>query len=356
MHLNGCGFLLVDASMHTCATSCESICQGREPRALLRPKRRLAIIVAGLKNRFYPLPLLRHVVGPAAKAGWEVDLFVSLCTHSSPRFNHSEFGAYWYKPTPNPRFTNYTTSEFQRYFAGHARYWGAHRTSLFLRDRDHVVGSPPKKRRFTGISHERVMRSALRLWSTEVVWRWMQEHGFKGYDVVMVVREDVYFVDDVDPSRFTEPNTFFARGFHQYCRVDPIHSHLVDDRVLVFGRAAAPAMLNLLTEWYTHPSPRLDSLGAPEVFFGRLAKEKGLAVSLVPGDWLPFFAALHMRVHKTSLPMLCFRDGTTAHLVHPQGPCVSSEQYLKISSEEPDALQYVSGVKLIPFCEEFPLL
>jgi len=320
--------------MHTCATSCESICQGREPRALLRPKMRLAVIVAGLKNRFYPLPLLRHVVGPAAKAGWEVDLFVSLCAHSSSRFNHSDFGAYWYKPTPNPRFTNYTTSEFQRYFAGHARYWGAHQTSLFLRDRDHVVGSPPKKRRFTGISHERMMRFALRLWSIEVVWKWMQKHGFKGYDVVMVVREDVYFVDDVDPSRFIEPNTFFAVGLHQYCRVDPTLAHLVDDRVLVFGHAAAPAMLNLLTEWYTHPSPRLDNLGAPaEIFFGRLAV-----------------------VHRHKLPVLCLRGGTVAHLLHPQGPCLSPEQYLKISSEEPDALQYVSGTKLIPFCEEFPLL
>ena len=48
----------------------------------LRGGSRRAVMIVGLKNRFFPLPTFRHVVAPAVAAGYEVDYYATPITNS----------------------------------------------------------------------------------------------------------------------------------------------------------------------------------------------------------------------------------------------------------------------------------
>merc|ERR1712050_752813 len=168
-------------------------------------------------------------------------------------------------------------------------------------------------------SRERALRVALRFKSTEILWNWMLDNGHRGYDVVVVIREDVYFVKDVDLSRFSDPSVVYATGVNQWCKVDPALAGMTSDRVIVFGGRAANALMRWHSELYSNPDPRLTGLGSPETFFQTLASVKGLVWSIVPADWLPHFVATHMEIRRGMEGVLCFRGMRSKDLDFPAG-------------------------------------
>ena len=93
------------------------VCTLPRAHAPLRPRPRLAVMVVGLIDRFYPHGVLRHVVAPAARDGFDVDYCVIMVLNSIANFRGNEdnasstrppswirstFNAGWLHPTVNP--------------------------------------------------------------------------------------------------------------------------------------------------------------------------------------------------------------------------------------------------------------
>merc|ERR1712096_175588 len=109
-------------SHSTCALQYPRIAQPVEELASQQQglhRKRIAVLVVGLKSRFYPLPTLKHVVAPAAADGYDVDYFAMLSSTSSHLVNHTDWEAYWYRPVPHPRIANLSFSGLESYLIRH---------------------------------------------------------------------------------------------------------------------------------------------------------------------------------------------------------------------------------------------
>eukprot|EP00445_Apocalathium_hangoei_P071454 CAMPEP_0204165158 /NCGR_PEP_ID=MMETSP0361-20130328/37884_1 /ASSEMBLY_ACC=CAM_ASM_000343 /TAXON_ID=268821 /ORGANISM="Scrippsiella Hangoei, Strain SHTV-5" /LENGTH=376 /DNA_ID=CAMNT_0051122121 /DNA_START=145 /DNA_END=1273 /DNA_ORIENTATION=+ len=109
----------------TAQPSASAAPRGPEAR---RPK--VAVLVSGVRERFYGLPTLQHVVAPAAAAGYDVDYYAALNWEPSHMLEHSPWSQSWLRPVSNPAVVNLSVGALREQLARHARHYGARRTHL----------------------------------------------------------------------------------------------------------------------------------------------------------------------------------------------------------------------------------
>merc|ERR1711971_1178212 len=155
----------------------------------------------------------------------------------------------------------------------------------------------PSWRRFFGRQmkgHLAFINALLRFKKIEMLWNRTQDHmsanGESPYSHYLLTRDDIYWIDDVDMSLFTDPLTVYSTPFNE-CRSN--NGARASDHALVLGREAASRFFPLYSEYYHNPSKHLDAAGSVEEFLQVLAKLKGLTWELVAKDQLPSFLAVH---------------------------------------------------------------
>merc|ERR1740121_2364528 len=128
-------------------------------------------------------------------------------------------------------------------------------------------------------SRERSMRVVHRFLDIELLWNWTQDRGFRGYDMYFLLREDLYFVDDVNMNRFPDPGSVYSSVFGTLCSMadaGAVNAGICNDRAVVFGGDIAGSLMNFYTEFIHNPNPRFNNLDSPEDFMQRVAQAKGV--------------------------------------------------------------------------------
>lgn len=319
-----------------CQEELQTVCTMRPSTA---PKsKRLAVLVAGLTERFYPISTLRHVVRPAARAGYEVDYY-ALLTGSFPE---GGFSAYWYKPVRNPWIANLSKADLETFMVREGRRYGARRVAVFHQPNvalDEIPKDPswPRLFRHKKRDHERLIRNLLWLQALETVYNWSAASEIRGsYNHIILVRNDLHWVDDLHMVHFSDPWTVYSRNVGALCQrsENPMHP---DDRALVLGGHVAGTILRAYTAYFHDLSPELDPASSNEDFLITLAGLRDVKWQLVRKDWFPFFAALHMTQADWPEARKCLRGISRYTLEHPTSECVHPSQVI------------------LPFCEDFPL-
>lgn len=291
-------------------------------------RKRAAILVVGVKDRFYPLPGLKHVVAPAVRAGYQVDYFVLLISNLA----RSAFSKDWLRPIPvaNPSVANLTGRSLQDYVAKYAKHFGAHRAHVYLLESDVRADPFPEhwSRWFGRSSGASTMffNELMRLKKIEMLWNYTAQSQADGeYSRVLVTRDDAFWIDDVHLDHFSDPWTVYSTDFAGLCCKPATTPDLLvpSDRVFVMHGRVAARFLALYTEYYRNPSPALDEVNSVEHFQLTLARSMGFRWEIVRQDWFPFFLAMHTKGrHPARPPSLCLRQATTRILSHPTGPCI----------------------------------
>jgi len=291
-------------------------------------RKRAAILVVGVKERFYPLPGLKHVVAPAVRAGYQVDYFVLLISNLA----RSAFSKDWLQPTPvaNPGIANLTARGLQDYVAKHARHFGAHQAHIYHLESDVSADPFPENwsRWFGRGSGASTMffNELMRLKKIEMLWNYTARHQADDeYSRVLVTRDDAFWVDDVHLDPFADPWTVYSTDFAGLCCKPATTPDLLvpSDRVFVMHGRVAAKFLTLYSEYYRNPRSELDIVNSVEHFQLTLARIMGFRWEIVRQDWFPFFLAMHTRGrHRTKEPFLCFRQASNRILNRPTGPCI----------------------------------
>lgn len=291
-------------------------------------RKRAAILVVGVKDRFYPLPGLKHVVAPAVRAGYQVDYFVLLISN----LVRSAFSKDWLRPIPvaNPGMANLTGRSMQDYVAKYARHFGAHRAHVYLLESDVFADPLPAGwRRWFGRgsgSSTMFFNELMRLKKIEMLWNFTAQYQVDGeYSRVLVTRDDAFWVDDVHLDHFADPWTVYSTDFAGLCCKPATTPDLLvpSDRVFVMHGHVAARFLMLYTEYYRNPRLELDEVNSVEHFQLTLARILGFRWEIVRQDWFPFFLAMHTKgQHSVEKSFLCFRQASKRILARPTGPCI----------------------------------
>jgi len=318
--------------------------------------------MVGVKERFYPMPTLQHVVAPAVRAGHKVDFFALISLQHQGKDN---FRQHWYKPVPNPEYMNFTASQLEEYLVRHARYHGASRVGIFSLQNNVDVDPLPQhiftNKRYVGERHglqeenDNIFTTSTTFWlflrrlkKTEMLWNWtMASPMDQRYDHVVLVQSDVYWVRDLDIANFPERHVVYSRHFGALCRghfwndtdtlSDPKKSRHVGDNALVFGGEIAGQMMTQYSAFFRiRKSPLLDAATSSEDFTYRVARLRRVRWEIAPKDQLAYFKALHMQQPKRKA-FLCFRGITSQDIAKPTSECV-----------EPRLIHF-------PLCDEFEL-
>lgn len=338
------GLPVVEPGLHrakdVCLEEVRSLCTLRNSQAASTAKR-IAVLVAGLWERFYPTSMLRHVVMPAAKAGYEVDMYVLLCG-SFPEGPH---GAYWYRPVPDPWIRNLTVLDVEEYLILQGQRYGARRVGLFYQPNimlDELPRDPSWTRwyRHGERNHNSLIRNLLWLQAMETVWNWTLGSTSRSDDAdyghYVLVRGDLHWVDDLDMAHFPDQWTAYFRGCGALCKSPP-NPGVPDDRAFVLGGQIAGQILRAYTAYFHNRNAKLDPVDGNEEFIVVLAQILGVRWELVRKDWLPFFAALHTQQPGWKEPLKCLRGIRTWDLENPSSECVHPKRIR------------------LPLCEDFPL-
>jgi len=332
----------------------QTVCEPEAPRMLAgdgagkvtanAPRRRLALLNVGMSTRFYPLSTIKHVIGPAAQADYEIDYFAFLCRLP---MTQGAFRISWFDPTENFDMRNLTDLELQAYIVRHARRYGVHRFrfsmpwDLTLDDRPR--GRPWRRRpwRERGRNDTTFTRNLLWLKSMELAWNEsVALEGPAKYDLVVLIRSDVFWVDDIALGGFRDPTAIYSRGLgSSYCQHEG--SELPDDRVMVFGGRAAEVVLpRLWSDYYHNLSPELDSppiLGTEDWIIS-VARHYGIKWEFASPSFIhfPFYVALHVTKWRGPIrkPMFCLRGGTQDKLMHPRVPCINPSKVQHMFCED----------------------
>lgn len=313
------------APLEACSGSFPGVCSVQSLRAgggkILGSRPRIAVLVVGLKDRFYPETTLRHVVAPAVKDGYDVDYYVLLALHTSREKWHST----WLFPSPNPAFRNLTSVALQEYIAKRAGLHNASNVIVYLLRRDVTTSEVPfdlSWRRWLGRSSridKGLLLSLSRLKKIELLWNRTSSAGVR-YEHTILVRDDAYWVDDLHMSHFQDSHAIYARPRGRMCAASetPWMPH---DGVFVVGGQVAGLFLRVYSEYLLNPSPELDTVKV-EGFFRMLAKLKGIQFHIVRHSWLPFLLANHMWLPEWKRPVFCLRELNRSDLAEPTTDCV----------------------------------
>lgn len=315
--------------------------------------KRLAVLVVGMVPRFYPMTTLKHVVAPAAKAGYVVDYYALLAWAPPPDQQHRG-DAVWQRsgrlhPVPNPAIANLTLPELHAYIARRAQHAGARSAKAWLVDEsvpsewlpEHSqVGRCVRRMdvwRGTCATDSKIFNVLARFRKIEMLWNRtvaslpIDFAGTPGayYDQVLLTRDDAHWVDDVDLGHFSNPLAVYAPVGGGLCG-EPL-PYKSNDFVQVMGGQAADLFLQPHTTFYTYgPNDLLDNAASAELFLEAVALVHGLQFIKVRQDWLPLYLGLHTRyfsdVSGEELPLFfCLRVGsmpTPFDVREPLGPCV----------------------------------
>eukprot|EP00927_Polykrikos_kofoidii_P043580 TRINITY_DN37655_c0_g1_i1.p1 TRINITY_DN37655_c0_g1~~TRINITY_DN37655_c0_g1_i1.p1 ORF type:complete len:373 (+),score=25.91 TRINITY_DN37655_c0_g1_i1:100-1218(+) len=361
--LFACFFRYTNAGIgrgHLCErywTSCEigSQSRGRNQRNgqfsssfVAAARKRVLILIAGQRSRFYPLWTFQRIVKPAVQAGYEVDYHAMISWDVSAAVGGNAFNAYWYRPVENPVFGNSSFEDLESYVLRQAHHHGARRVSLTIQRQDAEIDmlpaeGPSWQRQWLGSAKDSstFVRDLHRLKQIEMLWNdTVTKFGVSAedYDHVILTRDDSFWADDVHLVQFPDPWTIYSRRFGILCEATDPASWGPDDKALIIGGRVAGEFLTMYTTYYHNLDQRLDRMDSLEHFFWLVAHVKGIKWEMVRKDWLPYFTAQHMTQETWTEPRLCLRGINNERLQRPTDICI-----------HPALIPY-------PFCEDFQLL
>lgn len=308
------------AAMTGCTeVSCTCVLRREGPRA-----KRIAVMVVGVRQRYYPLTTLRHVVAPAAKQGYDVD-YLAMLSWSPPLQQRQVWSKTYLRPSRNPMFANSTKLAMQDYLVRRARRYGARQVQVHLMDPGVSWDPlPANLSRLLGRdtrTHPAFLNYLLRLKKVEMLWnrsRAALDPG-EAYTHVILVRDDVHWVDDINLADFPDPGTVYSQPLGFLCQRPHLPSH-PSEHVFVMGALAAERLLRPYTEFYDNPSPALDTVDSTEQFWYVLAALLGVKWQFVKRNRLPYFLSQHMLVGNETV--FCIRGTSRAELARPTASCV----------------------------------
>ena len=248
-------------------------CSFRRPRHMHgRQRGRLAVLVTGLKDRYYPLSVFKHVVEPATRAGLQVDYYALLDWAKTTMVHHltndpdslfnpvkSGGGAGEdVRSIANPQMANASMRQVLSLVSRYGRKYGA--GNLFLRFMDPGLREDVARmgcNRYIGEGTAQTFnyrRTRLTYKNVQVLWQvvqafLLQEGTNSTYTHVLWQREDMYWVADLDLSNFQDP-----KGVHAYTMLDakcePFRASAApdtefSDKTLLMGGEAAASFLKL---------------------------------------------------------------------------------------------------------------
>lgn len=305
---------------------------GHGPRVV----RRLLVLVVGLVERFYPLSTLRHIVAPAAKAGYQVDYYVALSRGNPAPL---QYRAKWYAPVPNPFFENYSANEIEEYVVAEAKSAGARRVGVVIKTSERLEPLPMRiflKRRWMGEKvawdaqgvhiHPNLGLALMRFRKLEELWNWTAGHRQQAeYDHVVWTRSDAWWYEDLDIRKFPDPMGVYGRSRGYPCKQEPGDPAIGDHSYVVGGRVAQ-RFLTPLSAYMWNPSRRLqEGVGSIETFLERTAELAGARVVLVPMGAIPMLHMMHRNVDPFSAakgsPVVCIRGVGERDVLSPNCDC-----------------------------------
>ena len=310
---------------------------------------RLAVLVTGIKNRYYPRSAFKHVVAPAAREGYEVDYFALLDWKSAittDRISGQAVGVFnplhadnkrEARSLPNPQFANASVRQGLSLLSRLARASGA--SSLYLQFLDPgLQEDPPRKgcNRYLGQGSAEVMnyrRTRLTYKNVEVLWNITLERlkrkGLAAYNHVLWQREDAHWVSDLHLDLFQDPWTVSGFSMSGACEAAPSippEGH-ISDKVFLAGEVAAGSFFNLYDLVNCgNPNPELSRVRHPEHFIVEATRTLGLKFQVVPWSLLPVIIARHVQIYgySKSEAAFCLKFSRFS-LFRPSGPCVSAD-------------------------------
>jgi len=296
--------------------------------ALAEPRQEaLAVLVVGVRERFYFLPTLRHVVAPAARAGLRVDYFVSLNWEASHMTTSSHWSKSWLNAMPNPEVTNLTVEALRDRLVRHARHFGARSMQMIV-----LESFPPRllkfngtRRRFFGCrsaEHPNVVNALKRYWQTESLWNLTKSNPAVTYDRVLLTRDDIFWVDDFHIEQFPDTWKVYSTDAAGICD-KPLG--IPNDRAIVIGGHVADSFFSMYSDYFHNRDRGLDKAKCGEQFLFALAQSRGVSWKIVPPNWFPFSIAMHTVDSKEEEPgktTMCLRHPSKGRLQAPRSPCV----------------------------------
>eukprot|EP00929_Paragymnodinium_shiwhaense_P091054 TRINITY_DN51101_c0_g1_i1.p1 TRINITY_DN51101_c0_g1~~TRINITY_DN51101_c0_g1_i1.p1 ORF type:complete len:596 (+),score=97.79 TRINITY_DN51101_c0_g1_i1:84-1871(+) len=295
--------------------------------------KKLAVLVVGIRERFYPESTLQRVVAPAAAAGYEVDYWALLGWRPHPRArSKSRWSVGSLKTVANPMFANASKEDLLDYVVRRAKKAGAQRATLKMLDPD-TDWDPLDadwKRYFGRQSrgHTSFYNALVRLKKVEMLWNMTRdislEQASEPYSHVLLTRDDIFWVDDLRLEFFPDPWAIYSQAMGYLCAKYPADTELPGDHAIVLGGRAAESYLNVYTEFYNNPNAALTSVASVEDFLYQLASLKGLHWRIVRRDWLPHFLAMHQPTPERpeGPPVFCLRGLKRRRLHDPTDECV----------------------------------
>ena len=227
---------------------------------------RLAILITGIKDRYYPRSVFKHVVAPAARAGCQVDYYALLDWEKTimvDRLTSEAVGLFNPIKTgtgedggsvPNPQVVNASMHQVLSLVARYARQYGV--AHLFLRFlRPGLKEDPPRIgcRRYLGQGSANVLnyrRTRLTFKNVQLLWEVVQgrlQRESQGarparYTHVLWQREDMHWTADLNLAHFTDPGSVYGYAMVRRCEPVPVgaarNGNFADKTLLVGGVAA----------------------------------------------------------------------------------------------------------------------
>jgi len=321
-----------------CTAQLSVMCDLRQESETVKPQQSLAVLIVGVRERYYMTATLRHVVRRAVLDGYQVDYYVILSWQPSHTSGTPLWSKDWPQPLANPATVNLTVGALRERIVREARHYGARQAHLLLLE--DVAEPLPRRQRLLGYRSEDsppLVNALKRYQMTETLWNYVaalsRPASVAEYTHVMLTRDDIFWVDDVHMVHFPDPEVVYSGSLFGLCHPTPAPP-VPNERALVMSGAAAERLLRLSSEYMTNPSPKLDGASSVETFLLELSRLKGLSWKVVRQDWLPFFLAMHVRRDGSEPPVLCFRVANRHMLLHPETYCV-----------HPDLVHH-------PFCED----
>lgn len=271
--------------------------------------KRVAVLVVGLRDRFFPFPSLHHVVQPAVHAGFEVDYYAMLGL-TAPNFH-----SYWYSPVPNPETVNLTNAELRQLLIEQGRKHGARRVAVILQPQDALIKYPPDDplwQRWLGrggrhdVGFQNFLRSRKQL---EMLWAWITAKPTESgeYSHVLSLVDDLYWFHDLDLSNFHDPGVVYStRLDSSLCH--PGKKSNKEMLGVVLGGKVAGKYLSAYSEYYNNPDPTLDEATGTENYMELLTTFHGIPWEIVPNDQIPFFRGMYTMREGWDEPLLCMRE------------------------------------------------
>ncbi|CAE7939376.1 unnamed protein product, partial [Symbiodinium necroappetens] len=268
---------------------------------------RLAVLVTGIKNRYYPRSAFKHVVAPAAREGYEVDYFALLDWKSAittDRITGQAVGVFnplhannkrEARSLPNPQFANASVRQGLSLVSRLARASGA--SSLYLQFLDPGLQEDPPRQgcnRYLGQGSAEVMnyrRTRLTYKNVEILWNItlerLKRQGLAAYNHVLWQREDAHWVSDLRLDLFRDPWTVSGFSMSGACEAAPsiLPEGHISDKVFLAGEVAASSFFKLYDLVNCgNPNPELSRVRHPEHFIVEATRALGLKFQVAQRD------------------------------------------------------------------------